>query len=95
MAHHSDNLLSLSFLFVFTRAHLFSYLSSSFYQAAQLTHVLDGQLKELSEDTEREKALKEVAAVIAKGKTKVAENAEKKLMCLKRLGRWRRRGPRS
>ena len=95
MAHHSDNLLSLSFLFVFTRAHLFSYLSSSFYQAAQLTHVLDGKLKELSEDTEREKALKEVAAVTAKGKTKVAENAEKKLMCLKRLGRWRRRGPRS
>ena len=90
MAHHSDNLLSVSFLFVFTCAQLFSYLSSSFYQAAQLTRVLDGRLKELSEDAERE-----VATVTAKGKRKVADNAEKKLMCLKRLGRWRRRGPRS
>ena len=86
MAHHSGNLLSLSFLFVFTRIHLFSYLSSSFYQATQLTHILDGWLKELFEDAKREKALKEVAAVKAKGKTKVAENAKKKLMCLRRLG---------
>ena len=48
------------------------------YQAAQLTHILDGRLKELSEDIEREKALKEVATVTAKEKTKAVEIVEKK-----------------
>ena len=49
-----------------------------FYQAAQLTHVLDRRLKELAEDAEREKALKDVVKANAKEKTKVAATAEKK-----------------
>ena len=48
------------------------------YQAAQLTHVLDGRLKELSEDAEWERALKEVATATMKEKRKVAEATEKK-----------------
>ena len=79
MAHHSGNLLSLGSLFAFTHAHSFSYLSLSFYQAAQLTHILDGWLKELSEDAERGKALKEVAVVTAKEKTQATEITEKKV----------------
>ena len=49
-----------------------------FYQAAQLTHVLDRRLKELAEDAEWEKALKDVVKANAKEKTKVAATAEKK-----------------
>ena len=49
------------------------------YQAAQLSHVIDERLKELSEDADREKALKEVAAATAKEKVKVAEVTEKKV----------------
>ena len=78
MAHHSSNLLSLGFLFAFTQAHSFSYLSLPFYQAAQLTHVLDGWLKELSEEVEREKVLKDVVVVTAKEKTKATKTAKKK-----------------
>ena len=48
------------------------------YQAAQLTHVLDGRLKELSEDAKREKALKEVVAATTKEKVKATEAVEKK-----------------
>ena len=93
MAHHSGNLLSLGFLFAFTHAHSFSYLSLSFYQAAQLTHVLNGWLKELSEDAEREKALKDVATVTTKEKTKAAETAEKKAAVSEKARCWRSRGP--
>ncbi|XP_030969636.1 uncharacterized protein LOC115989896 isoform X2 [Quercus lobata] len=45
---------------------------------AQLTHILDGWLKELVEDAEREKALKDVAKVTAKEKNKAATIVEKK-----------------
>ena len=45
---------------------------------AQLTHILDSRLKELTEDAEWEKALKDVAKVTAKEKAKVAMTAEKK-----------------
>ena len=44
----------------------------------QLTHILDKRLKELAEDAEREKALKDVAAAMAKEKGKDAETVEKK-----------------
>ena len=50
-----------------------------FYQAAQLTHVLDGRLKELAEDAEWEKALKDMAETTAKEKTKAAATVEKKV----------------
>ena len=49
-----------------------------FYQAAQLTHIFDGRLKELAKDAEREKALKDVAKASAKEKTKAAATMEKK-----------------
>ena len=57
---------------------LFSYLSLFHNQVMQLTYVLNGRLKELSEDAEREKALKDVAAATSKEKVKAAETAEKK-----------------
>ena len=50
-----------------------------FYQAAQLSHILDGWLKELAEDAEQEKALKDVAEATFKEKTKAAATAEKKV----------------
>ena len=43
-----------------------------------MTYILNRRLKELSEDVEREKALKEVAADTVNEKTKAAEAAEKK-----------------
>ena len=48
------------------------------YQAAQLTHIINERLKELVEDAEQEKALKDVATATAKEKGKAAEAAKKK-----------------
>ena len=47
-------------------------------QVAQLAHILDGRLKELDDDADREKALKDVAEVTAKEKTKTTATMEKK-----------------
>ena len=44
----------------------------------QLTHILGKRLKELAEDAEREKVLKDVAIASAKEKGKAAEAAKKK-----------------
>lgn len=60
------------------------YLSLFLYQAAQLTHVLDRRLKELFEDAEQEKALKEVVEVTTKDKAMAAEIAEKKVATFKK-----------
>ena len=49
-----------------------------FDQATQLTHVLDEWLKELAEDVEREKALKDVVADTAKEKGKATDVSVKK-----------------
>ena len=49
-----------------------------FYQAAQLTYIIDERLKVLSEDVEREKAFKDVAKATAKEKVKAAGAVEKK-----------------
>ena len=43
-----------------------------------MTHILDGRVKELAKDAEREKALKDVAEANAKEKTKTAAATEKK-----------------
>ena len=48
------------------------------YYAAHLTHILDERLKELIEDAEWEKALKDVVATMAKEKGKAAEAVEKR-----------------
>ena len=61
MAHDSSNLLSLGSLFAFTYTYSFSYLSLLFYQATQLTHVLDGRLKELSEDADGRRLLRKLS----------------------------------
>ena len=55
-----------------------------FLQVAQLAYILDGRLKELSEDANREKAAREAAAKTAKDKTKAAENAEKRAAAMKK-----------
>ena len=60
------------------------YLSLFLYQAAQLTHVLDRRLKELFEDAEQEKALKEVVEVTIKDKAMAAEIAKKKVATFKK-----------
>ena len=49
-----------------------------FDQATQLTHVLDEWLKELAENVEREKALKDVVADTAMEKGKATDVSEKK-----------------
>ena len=48
------------------------------HQAAQLAYILDGRLKELADDASLEKALKDVAEVTVKEKTKVAATVGKK-----------------
>ena len=58
--------------------YFFSCLLLLHYQAAQLAYIMDKRLKEAAEDTEREKASKDVAITTAKEKGKVAEVAEKK-----------------
>ena len=50
----------------------------------QLTHIIDGRLKELFEDLEREKALKDVAEAIAKEKVKATRTAKKKVAAAKK-----------
>ena len=51
-----------------------------FHQAVQLTHILNGRLKELAKEVEQEKALKDVAEATAKEKTKVIAIAKKKVV---------------
>ena len=61
-----------------------------------MSHILDRRLKEVSEDAERERALKEVTSATEKEKVKAAEFAKKKrLSCPRRPKCWQRRGPRS
>ena len=50
----------------------------------QLTHVLNKRLKELIKDAEWEKALKDVAATMAKEKGKTVEAAEKRVQLAKK-----------
>ena len=47
-------------------------------QVAQLAHILDGRVKELVEDVERERALKDAAEAASKERTKITMTAEKK-----------------
>ena len=54
------------------------------YQATQLTHILDERLKELVEDVEKEKALKDVAENMTKEKGKAVDVAEKRAQAAKK-----------
>ena len=53
-------------------------------QAAQLAHILGGWLKELADDADREKALKDMAEVTVKEKTKTTATMEKKATASKK-----------
>ena len=52
--------------------------------AGQLTYIIDERLKELPEDVEREKALKNVAANMAKEKGKAIDVVEKKAQAVEK-----------
>lgn len=48
-------------------------------QAAQLTHILKGRVRELAEDAERERALKDMVEVTSKEKAKATPTVKKKV----------------
>lgn len=54
------------------------------YQATQITHILGERMKELAEEAEREKALKDVANATTRDKGKVVEATEKKAQSSKK-----------
>ena len=101
MAHYCGNLMSFSSLSVFTQfCHIcYCFLCSTyyrlFYQATQLTHILDGRLKELAEDAMWEKALKDVAEATSKEKPKLPRPQRRRPLYPRRLEWQRRRDPRS
>ena len=53
-----------------------------------MTHILGERMKELTEDVDREKALKEVANAMTKEKSQVTKVAEKKAQSLKKARFW-------
>ena len=65
-------------LFVITVLSLHLYLLLLVCQATQLTHILKGRVRELVEDTEPERALKDMAKATNKERVKIAATAEKK-----------------
>ena len=66
--------------------YFFSFSCSSllYYQAAQLVHVIEDQLKEAVEDADQERALKDVAIATAKDKGKAAKAIEKRAQVSKK-----------
>lgn len=68
----------ISFASVFPLPYTCDILLLLCYQAARLTYILDERMKELVEDVEREKALKDVAEDTTKEKGKVADAVEKR-----------------
>ena len=65
-------------LFVITALSSYLYLLLLVCQATQLTHILNGRVKELVEDAERERALNDVMEATSKERAKIAATAEKK-----------------
>ena len=60
-----------------------------------MAHILDGRVKELSKDVDRDKVARETVVKIAKEKIKAADTIEKKVAAQRRQGHWRRKGPRN
>ena len=56
----------------------FSCLSLLRYQVVQLAYVIDKRLKETTEDSKREKALKDIVVATTKDRSRVAEATEKR-----------------
>ena len=65
-------------LFIITVLSFHLYLLLLVCQVAQLTHILEGQVRELAEDVERERALKDAAEAMRKEREKIAATVEKK-----------------
>ena len=64
-------------LFVITVLSLHLYLLLLVCQATQLTHILEGRVRELAQDIERERALKDAAKATNKERVKISATAEK------------------
>ena len=71
-------------LFVITTLSSYLYLLLRVCQATQLTHILNGRVKELVEDAEREKALKDAMKVASKERVKITATAEKKAVAFEK-----------
>ena len=71
--HHFFSLVQM-YLYFFS----FSCSLLLYYRVAQLVHVLEDQLKEAAEDTDQERALKDVVIAIAKDNGKAAKAIEKR-----------------
>ena len=65
-------------LFVINVLSLHLYLLLLVCQAAQLTNILKGRVRELAEDAKRERALKDAAKAMSKERAKISATAEKK-----------------
>ena len=61
-------------------------------QDAQLTHILEGQVRELVEDAERERDLKDAAEATSKERAKIAATVEKKAATFEKAKYRRRKG---
>ena len=79
-------------LFVITVLSLHLYLLLLVCQAAQLTHILEGRVRELAEDTERERALKDTVKATNKERVKIAATVEKKAATFEKAKYRRRKG---
>ena len=85
MAHHCGNPLFSSFVLNFTCILLlYLCLLLPFFQDAQLTHILEGRVRELAKDAGREKALKDVVVSTSKEKAKAIVTTKKKAAASKK-----------
>ena len=71
-------------LFILTALSLYLYLLLLVCQATQLTHIFEEWVKELTEDTEWKRALKDVVEATSKKRVKVAATTEKKVVASKK-----------
>ena len=79
-------------LFIITILSLHLYLLLLVCQDAQLTHILEGQVRELVEDAERERDLKDAAEATSKERAKIAATVEKKAATFEKAKYRRRKG---
>ena len=73
-------------LFILTVLSLHLYLLLLVCQAAQLTHILEGWVRELAKDVKRERALKDAAEATSKERAKIATTTEKKAVVGQSIG---------
>ena len=79
-------------LFIITVLSLHLYLVLLVCQDAQLTHILEGQVRELVEDAKRERDLKDAAEATSKERAKIAATVEKKAATFEKAKYRRRKG---